>query len=114
MLPADARALVSVFDGSVDSTPVANGWVTFWPMSAWQRAGDIDDLEVADDLRDVILFADHSLDSWWYALRIDPQFSQSRVYCVTGVPKRDCLVAATLSDFLQAIIDDGNTLYPDL
>jgi hypothetical protein len=111
-LPWDVRALVSVFDGSDNSTPVENGFVTFSPMSAWQRAGDVDDLEVADDLRHVILFADYSLDCWWYAFEVNAPLSAARVYCVTGVPQRDGLVAETLSEFLQAIIEDGPNLYP--
>jgi hypothetical protein len=112
MLPWDVRALVSVFDGSDNTTPVENGFVTFSPMSAWQRAGDIDDLAVADDLRHVILFADHCLDSWFYGFQLDAATSSTRIYCVTGVPARDGLVAATLSEFLQAILDDARVLYP--
>jgi cell wall assembly regulator SMI1 len=39
-IPDDVAVLVSAFDGSTDATPVRHGWITFWPMDAWQRVLD--------------------------------------------------------------------------
>src|SRR5262245_7449907 len=69
-LPADVRILVTTFDGSNEATPLENGWVRFWPLADWRR---VSAEPVAHDspLRDAILFAYHSIESWWYAFDVD-------------------------------------------
>ena len=108
-LPGDLRLLVSSFDGSDNATPIENGWITFWPMSAWRRGSEVADAAGGSTSPQGLLFADHSIDSWWYAL--DPQPDSSwAVYIVDGIGG-DKLVATSVADFLQAIIDDSIALY---
>src|SRR5437660_1481333 len=106
----DLRQLVSAFDGSNEGTPIEHGWITFWPLSAWKRVSDDSQTSRDSGIPDGLLFADHSLDCWWYAARKNPGGITSSIYIVTGAgPER--LVADSVSHFLQAIIDDSEALY---
>jgi cell wall assembly regulator SMI1 len=109
-LPNDVRELVAAFDGSDEATPVENGWVTFWSLAAWRKVSTVPELSDSP-LTDAIAFADYSLESWHYALDVGPDSTRSDVYLISGLPEQPPLVAPSLSDFLQAIIDDGEALY---
>jgi hypothetical protein len=61
-------------------------------------------------MSDAILFADHSIVSWWYAIAVSPTSDECPVYLVDGV-QAERLVALSLGGFLQAIIDDSDALY---
>jgi hypothetical protein len=110
VLPADVKQLVSAFNGSENSTPVDHGWVTFWPLRAWQGVAEEPAAVSGSQLPEAILFADHSIVSWWYALNLRPGVSTAAVFLVNGVGP-DHLVADSVSGFLQAIIDDADALY---
>ena len=86
-----------------------NGWVTFWPLTAWRRVSTDSDVSESP-LGDGILFADHSIESWWYALDLGTDASRSAVYLISGIAEPPPLVALSLSSFLQAIIDDRDVL----
>jgi hypothetical protein len=107
--PDDVKLLISAFDGSDDATPLENGWVTFWPVAMWRRVSD-DPIAIHSRLCDVILFSDHSLECWYYALDLARPQSGSPVYMITGLDD-ERLVASSLSGFLQAILDDAMILY---
>jgi len=109
-LPDDVRALVSAFNGSELGTPVDHGWVTFWPLQAWQKVTEEPSAAAQSTMRDAILFADHSIVSWWYAIAPDPASDKCPVYLVDGV-QAERLVAPSISGFLKAIIDDEDVLY---
>ena len=107
--PEEVWMLLSTFNGSDDATPVENGWVRFWPTKAWRRVAEEPDTGPAA-LPDAVLFADHSLVCWWYAIDIEPGAPAASVYLVDGVgPARR--VAESLSGFLHAIIHDDEALY---
>jgi hypothetical protein len=105
--PSDVRALLSAFDGSDNFTERA--MVTFWPVASW-RAVSTEPLLRGSPRRDTILIADHLMESWWYALDLG-EGSQSAIYLISGLPGDPPLVAASISDFLQAVIDDDPVLY---
>ena len=60
VLPAHVKQLVSAFNGSENSTPVDHGWVTFWPLRAWQGVAEEPAAVSASQRPEAILFADHS------------------------------------------------------
>src|SRR5262245_59891828 len=62
-LPDDIKELVTGFDGSDESTPVENGWITFWSMRAWHSVSDDAGATRGSRIPNGILFADHSIES---------------------------------------------------
>jgi hypothetical protein len=109
-IPDDLRALVSAFNGSDDGTPVEHGWVTFWPLQDWTRVAEKPSAAESSAMPELILFADHSIVSWWYAIELIPASGGCQVYLVGGV-EPDKLVATSIGGFLQAILDDADALY---
>jgi len=109
-VPDDARALVTAFDGSTEPTPVEHGWVTFWPIERWSyiQYGS----QVSESLRHGVVFADYSDESFRYVLNLGQTDRPSPVHLITGTVARDRLVTSSLSEFLQAILDDDECLYP--
>jgi len=110
VFPDDVRMLVSAFNGSENSTHVDHGWVMFWPLSEWQRVAEEPAAVGGSEMPNAILFADHSIVSWWYAIDLTPGAFTASVYLIDGVGP-DYLVASSISGFLQAIIDDSDALY---
>jgi len=106
----DVRMLVSAFNGSENSTHIDHGWVMFWPLSEWKRVADEPAAVGGSEMPNAILFADHSIVSWWYAIDLTPGAVTAAVYLVDGVGP-DHLVTSSISGFLQAIIDDSDALY---
>jgi hypothetical protein len=106
----DVRMLVSAFNGSENLTHIDHGGVMFWPLSEWQRVAEEPAAVGGSDVPNAILFADHSIVSWWYAINLTPGAVTAAVYLVDGVGP-DHLVASSISGFLQAIIDGSDTLY---
>jgi hypothetical protein len=74
---------------------VENGFIRFWPLSEWHRVSE--EAAAADSqLHDAILFADHSIECWWYAFDFSRVALSSAVYMVTGA-NDDRLVAPSLA-----------------
>jgi hypothetical protein len=74
---------------------VENGFIRFWPLSEWHRVSE--EAAAADSqLHDAILFADHSIECWWYAFDSSRVALSSAVYMVTGA-NDDRLVAPSLA-----------------
>jgi hypothetical protein len=110
VFPDDVRMLVSAFNGSENSTDVDHGWVMFWPLSDWQEVTEEPAAIGGSDMPNAILFADHSIVSWWYAIDVTPDALTTAVYLIDGMGP-DHLVASSISGVLQAIIDDSDALY---
>ena len=108
-LPDDVRTLLASFDGSDEATPVENGSVRLWHLSEWRRVSD-EPASAKSRLPEAVLFADHSIESWWYTFDFSGQPLNSTVYMIAG-DNEDRLVATSLGGFLQAIIDDSDALY---
>jgi hypothetical protein len=79
------------------------------------RMEDVDATErrLSVVIPDDIVFCDYCGRSWYYALGPGSNAQASSVYIVDGArPER--LVAASLSLFLQAILEDAEALYPEV
>lgn len=105
-LPDDLRTMLRRFNGTTGPTDLDHGWLTFWRAEDLEIASTAAGYEQGTDL---LVFADHGLSSWWYALegaRSDGQ--SSRVYMLAHEPE---VVAHSLADFLRAVVDGDARLY---
>ena len=102
----EMRAFYEAVGGCDAETPPVRGWMTFWPLERWERATTVDE----DDGGDLILVADYSLSSWWYAVRPsgDPD---TPVLIVGGETPR--VVASSFSSFIDAVFKNDRSIYPD-
>ena len=108
LLPDDARTLLAAFNGSSAPSSVDKGWITLWPAEEWivpkDIAGDYPSLSHA------LVIADYGLNSWWYA--IDLAIGATTVGPVFGlITEEPIIIAPTLSDFLQRILNNDIALY---
>lgn len=99
--------MLRTFNGTTEPTGTDHGWLTFWPAEELEPAsGSVAGYEA---LTNLIVFADHGLHSWWYALEAAHDDGRpSRVYLLAGEPE---VVSPSLSDFLRAVLENDLILY---
>jgi hypothetical protein len=105
-LPAELRILLKQFNGT-DATDVDHGWVTFWSTDQLELvgSGNAGDYE----LPGAVVFADHSLCSWWYAVETEATGGTRVFRLARSEPE---VVATSLGEFLCAVVDgDDDVLY---
>ena len=106
-IPPELAAFYLRANGTMDATPVENGWTSLWMVSKWKPVRELP-LETQDytECNEAIVVADYSLDSWWYAVD-----RRGAVYIVDGaLPAR--VVAATFTAFIMMLIEDDARIYP--
>jgi len=80
--------------------------MTFWPLERWERAVTFSKNSDAD----LVVIADHSLSSWWYAIPSSGGV-ETPVFIVDGLrPSR--VVAPSFSAFAEAVFNDDRSIYP--
>ena len=105
-LSDEMRAFYGCVGGTDEPTPLEEGWMTFWPLERWDRAATFTKNSDAD----LVVVADHSLSSWWYAI---PSAGgvETPVLVVDGLrPPR--VVAPSFSAFAEAVFNDDRSIYP--
>jgi len=105
-LPAQLRAFYLRANGTLDATPVENGWTRLWSAAEWRNVSTLSLGSVYSSVSDAIVVADYSLESWWYALGLD-----EAVYIVDGLrPARP--VAGSFLEFVALLLNDRKEIYP--
>jgi hypothetical protein len=109
-IPHELRDFYARANGTVEATPVKNGWTRLWSMNEWCSVSSLGCGPVYDDVQNAIVVADYSLESWWYAVDIGPVFGGS-VYIVDGGrPTR--VVARSFGAFVSMVVQDDQDIYP--
>jgi hypothetical protein len=99
--------MLRFFNGTTEPSGTDHGWLTFWPAEELEpasgpAAGD-------KDFGHLIVFADHGLSSWWYAIEAAREDGRtSRVYILAREPE---VVSPSLEHFLRAAVEDDPILY---
>ncbi len=105
-LPDELRRMLRRFNGMTGPTDLDHGWLTLWGA---------EELELPSaaagyaDLTGLVVFADHGLSSWWYAIeaaRSDGQ--ESRVFMLARAPE---VISDSLEAFLGAVVNGDSILY---
>jgi len=106
----------SRLNGTVEPTPLDNGWFELWPLSRWSTVAeyvqDWPEGQIAfKDITSAIVFADYSLESWHYAAHFSAG-SRMRSSPIYLLHLRPHLVADSLRAFLASALVDGAEIYP--
>jgi hypothetical protein len=103
----ELRMFYGCVGGTDEATPLENGWMKFWPVERWERAAQAHH----GHARGLVLLADHSLSSWWYATPFAER-TQTPIFIVDGLrPPR--VIARSFSSFVDAVFADDHSIYPE-
>jgi hypothetical protein len=106
-ISGELRSFYGQVGGADEATPLENGWMTFWPLERWERAA----ADRSGSTHELVLIADHSLSSWWYATSSRAR-TETSIFLVDGLrPPR--LVAKSFALFVDAVFADDPSIYPD-
>jgi hypothetical protein len=116
-LSAEFREAYLRLNGTVDGTPVENGWFELWALERWysveQYVRDLPDWSRSEfaDISRAIVFADYSIESWHYAalFSFEASTATTPIYLLHARPS---LAANSLNEFLAAALVDGPEIYP--
>lgn len=103
-IPSELKELLRVMDGCEGTTPGDQSWTAFWPVRRWRPVAEWGS---TNRFSHAIIFADYSLESWWYAFE---PMSAGRVRIVK-INGPDCVVAESLVEFLDAVLRDDPKIY---
>jgi len=109
-LPSDVIAFFSVCNGFSEPTHPDNGWVEIWNLGRWATTSLAGVPLLSPEAR-ALIFADHCLSSWWYALDFT-KISDGHVpvLFVDGA-NAPFEVFGDFRSFLSALLTDDPLLY---
>jgi SMI1 / KNR4 family (SUKH-1) len=116
-LSADFACAYATLNGTIEPTPVENGWIELWPLMRWFTVEEyVRDWPEPERkgfaaLSSAIVFADYSIESWHYAAHFSATSVQpaASIYLLHLQPH---LVADSLQGFLAAALVDDPAIYP--
>jgi hypothetical protein len=103
MIPHDLRTCYRCVGGTDEATPLENGWIRFWPLEEWEKAAEFG--------RDVVLIADHGVESWWYGIDVDAR-GVSPIYIVDRM-REPRIIADSFGTFAEAVFQDSRSIYAE-
>ena len=108
--PEDVLAFYSVGDGFEEPTDFDHGGIQLWRLSAWQPVSQVCSASPSFE-REPIVFADHGLSAWWYALDFEHASGDQVPVVFVGGNRAPFQVFDSFSSFLQGMLADDAFLY---
>jgi hypothetical protein len=111
-LPPQIWSFYSRLNGIREMTPVEHGAIRFWPIETWAPVKMKAALPTYADVSELPIVGDYLIDCWWFAVDcIEGSPNFGAVLLIDGA-RPALIVAKSFAQFVQAVLDDDESLYP--